>query len=94
MENLAGYEMVSAGGDENLGAEDIVAKFGPLLDQACEVRMNHKKGAASSVFDVTVRELFKLPRSVRLEISKQRSSKLAPTVGLVKDLVPLENAIL
>ena len=94
MADPKGNELVATTGGGDSGPEDIFSKLGPLLDMASEVRMNYKKGAASSVFDVTIRDLFRLPRSVRLEISKQRSSKMAPTVSLVKDLVAVENAIL
>ena len=88
-----GNELVEVSGYENSGPEDIFAKLGPLLDKASEIRMNYKKGAASSVFDVTIGDLFRLPRSVRFGISKLRSSKMTPTVFLVKDLVAVKNAI-
>ena len=54
-------------------------KLGTSLDKASEGRMNYKKGAASSVFEVTTRDLFQPLRSVRLVISKQKSSEMAPT---------------
>ena len=94
MAEKKGNELVATTGGGDSGLEDIFAQLGPLLDSASEIRMNYKKGAASSVFDVTIRDLFRLPRNVRLEISKQRSSKLAPTVSFSKDLAAFENAIL
>ena len=74
-----GNELVALTGGENSGAEDTFVKLGTSLDRASEGRMNYKKGAASSVFGVTTRDLFQLPRSVRLEISKRKSSEMAPT---------------
>ena len=49
MAELKGNELVATTGGGDSGPEDIFAKLGPLLDMASEVRMNYKKGAASSV---------------------------------------------
>ena len=74
-----GNELVALTGGGNSGSEETFVKLGIFLDRASEGRMNYKKGAASSVFGVTTRDLFQLPRSVRLEISKRKSSEMAPT---------------
>ena len=57
MAEQKGNELVATTGGGDSGPEDIFSKLGPLLDMASEVRMNYKKGAASSFFDVTIRDL-------------------------------------